>query len=807
MVAYLPQPASACPSSTEPAVEIRVRGIVQGVGFRPMVYRFAQARELRGTVHNDGEGVVIRVAGQSSAIAQFIEQLTLEAPPLARITSIEQAAIAPASISQSTFEIVRSHQSRCGTQVSPDAAVCPQCLSDTLDFSSRFYRYPFTNCTHCGPRLSIVRSIPYDRAHTSMAAFPMCSACQADYTNPLNRRFHAQPIACNHCGPKVWLERADGLPITADKSSGLDDTDIVCALLQRGEIVAVKGIGGFHLACDATNEEAVQRLRDRKHRYHKPFALMVRDLSVIEPYCDISDAERALLESPAAPIVLLQRKPEATGNVPNSKFAHALIAPSVSPRLPTLGVMLPYTPLHHLMLREMERPIVFTSGNLSDEPQCINNDAARENLGDIATYFLLHDRAIVNRVDDSVVRVTARQNQILRRARGYAPAPIYLPPGFQHAPPILAMGSELKSTFCLSRNGEAMLSQHLGDLENAVAFEAYQSTLRRYCDLFEHEPAAIATDLHPDYLSTKLGQDLSQGQDLPLYRIQHHHAHIAACMVEHALPIDTAPVLGIVLDGLGYGDDGTFWGGEFLVADYRTFQRVAQFEPIAMLGGAQAVRQPWRNTYAQLANVFAWENLITQFGDLELVQFLTHQPRSLLEQMLKTGTRSPRASSAGRLFDAVAAAVGICREQASYEGQAAIEFEALISPNVRGDRPYPFAIRSGNDHPMLTAAPLWHPLLQDLRQGTDIALIAANFHQGLANAIAELAIALTHQQGCAQVVLSGGVFQNQVLLTIVQNQLHRAGMNVLIPHKVPPHDGGIALGQVAIAAARILTSP
>jgi hydrogenase maturation protein HypF len=469
--------------------------------------------------------------------------------------------------------------------------------------------------------------------------------------------------------------------------------------------------------------------------------------------------------------------------------------------------MLPYTPLHHLMLQRLDRPIVLTSGNLSDEPQCIDNGEAREKLGAIATYFLLHNRDIVNRVDDSVVRVVAGQKQTLRRARGYAPAPIRLPRGFEDTPPILAMGGELKSTFCLSREGEAILSQHLGDLENAVAFEAYQKTLKLYQNLFEHQPVAIAADLHPDYLSTKLAQELAQEQDLPLYGIQHHHAHIAACMVEHGLPMDASPVLGIALDGLGYGSDGTLWGGEFLVTDYRDFQRVAHFEPVAMLGGAQATRQPWRNTYAQLISSLGWEALMEQFGDLDLVQFLAAQPRKILDQMLSTGLRSPLASSAGRLFDAVASAVGCCRDAASYEGQGAIELEALVEPEASCDRSYPFALREKGQTQVLTAAPLWPALLQDLQARVDRSRIAARFHYGLADAIAHLTILLCHRHQLTQVVLSGGVFQNQILLTAFQHQLREADLDVLIPHDVPPNDGGISLGQVAIAAARLKENP
>ena len=795
----LDTPVDTLVDAPETAAEICVKGTVQGVGFRPLVYKLATAHGLRGNVYNDGAGVVIRVAGAADQINRLINQLRSSALPLAKIESVQQVAISIAAIPQTQFEITSSHPGQSRTHIPPDAATCPQCLADSFDPFSRFYRYPFTTCTHCGPRLSILRAIPYDRDHTSMATFPMCPTCQQEYNDPLNRRFHAQPVACHHCGPRAWLERADSRPIVADMFSMLDEVDAVCTLLQRGEIVAVKGIGGIHLACDATHETAVSQLRQHKHRHHKPFALMVRDLSVIEPYCEVSDEERALLESPSAPIVLLRRRQKAEGR--RQKIGD--IAPSVAPSLPTLGVMLPYTPLHHLMLKRMDRPIVLTSGNVSDQPQCIDNETAREQLGHIATYFLLHNREIVNRLDDSVLRIGAGRRQMLRRARGYAPAPIRLPKGFEDTPPILAMGGELKSTFCLGRSGEAILSQHLGDLEKATAFAAYQETLILYQQLFEHRAAAIAADLHPDYLSTQLAHQLAQEQDLPFYGIQHHHAHIAACMVERGLPIDSGPVLGIALDGLGYGADDSLWGGEFLAADYRDFVRLAHIEPVAMLGGVQATRQPWRNTYAQLMAALDWATLTEQFGDLDLVQFLAAKPRSILDQMLATQLRSPLASSAGRLFDAVAAAVGCCRETVSYEGQSAIELEALIQPDEPYGEPYPFAVREAGECLALSAAPLWPTLLRDLQQGTDRSLIAARFHQGLAQAISRLAVDLATRRHLSQVVLSGGVFQNQVLLIAVQDRLRQEGLTVLTPLETPPNDGGLSLGQVAIAAARM----
>lgn len=771
------------------AEEIRVRGIVQGVGFRPTVYRLAKLCGLRGEVWNDGEGVPIRVVGTAEAIETFIDKLQKECPPLAKIDAIARSPLSHPP-DYTDFTITQSISNQVKTSITPDAATCPECKAEIFDPFSRWYRYPFTNCTHCGPRLSIVRAIPYDRRNTSMANFTMCSDCAKEYADVTNRRFHAQPVACHICGPKAWLERADGKPIVSDMFSMLDDVDAVCTLLQRGEIIAIKGIGGIHLACDATNETAVQKLRERKHRYHKPFALMAKNLEIIEKYCFINELERELLQSAAAPIVLLRLKD-------SREEISKPIAASVAPHIKSLGFMLPYTPLHHLILRRMERPIVLTSGNISDEPQCITNEVAQEKLSQIADYFLLHNREIVNRVDDSVVRVVANRLQILRRARGYAPAPIRLPSGFEQASPILAMGSELKNTFCLLREGEAILSQHLGDLENAAALTAYRETLELYLHLFEHKSEAIALDVHPEYLSTKLGKKLGVDR---IYSIQHHHAHIAACMAENGINLETNPILGIALDGLGYGEDGTLWGGEFLLADYRSYQRLATFKPVAMLGGEQAIYQPWRNTYAHLMAGFNWDELEVKYRELEIVKFLDRQPRSLLNQMLAKKINSPLASSAGRLFDAVAAALGICRDSASYEGQGAIELEALFD-NIDEEIGYPFEIISA---PIYYLEPrlMWQALLTDLQTGVSQSAIATRFHLGLAKAIASMVNRLQETHSFTQVALTGGVFQNQVLLEQVSQHLNVMNLTVLTHSLVPANDGGLSLGQVAIAAAK-----
>ncbi|MEH2358777.1 carbamoyltransferase HypF [Nostoc sp.] len=778
-----------------PTEEIRVRGTVQGVGFRPTVYRLAKACGLRGDVCNDGQGVLIRVSGSEEALTEFVARLQRECPPLARINQLTRITY-EGELKFDNFVISASVSNAIKTEITPDAASCLQCQQEIFDPFSRFYRYPFTNCTHCGPRLSIIRAIPYDRCNTSMSAFALCPECAKEYHDVENRRFHAQPVACHACGPTAWLERADGQPVTASMFSMLDDVDAVCTLLQKGKIVAIKGLSGIHLACDATQETAVQKLRQRKKRYYKPFALMARDIEVIEEYCTVNAKEKELLTSAAAPIVLLQ----ASGK--------KVVAPSVTPGQNTLGFMLPYTPLHHLIMRRMNRPIVLTSGNLADEPQCIDNDEARGKLRTIADYFLFHNREIINRVDDSVVSVVGDKAQTIRRARGYAPAPISLPRGFDNVPQILGMGSELKNTFCLLREGEAILSQHLGNLENAAAFNAYQETLNLYLNLFEHKPEVIAIDKHPEYLSSKLGKQLADTNQIKIYQIQHHHAHIAACMAENGIPLDSPPVLGIALDGLGYGDDGTLWGGEFLLVDYRKFKRLATFKPVAMVGGEQAIYQPWRNTYTQLISANLWDDCQQQYADLEIVKFLNKKPLKLLNQLIEKGINSPPASSVGRLFDAVAAAIGIYREECSYEGQAAIAMEAIVDArSLNNDKEtliYPFSFSISDSIYCIDPRPMWQALLNDLQQQIPQAVMAAKFHQGLANAIVEMVKHLCQENLIYQVALTGGVFQNCILLEQVTKGLQTLGIKVLTHSLVPANDGGLSLGQAVIAAAQLI---
>jgi hydrogenase maturation protein HypF len=760
-----------------------VRGLVQGVGFRPTVWRLAQTFGLRGWVSNDGAGVTALLCGTTDDIEALVQALRRAPPPLARIDVIERspAAIPPGC---DDFRIAPSRADAIHTGVLPDAATCPACRKEIFDPRARRYRHPFANCTHCGPRLSIIEAIPYDRATTTMRAFRMCTACEAEYSDPTDRRFHAQPIACAACGPRVWLEPGtDGDPVEAAR-----------AVLLAGGIVAVKALGGFHLACDATNAAVVALLRQGKRRDAKPFALMARDLAVIRRYAVVTDAEAAALASPAAPIVVLK-----------ARTSEGL--PGVAPGLTSLGFMLPSTPLHHLLLCDIERPVVMTSGNLADEPQCIGNDEAFTRLRGIADqcHFLLHDREIARRVDDSIVRVMGGTARVLRRARGYAPASLPLPPGFQAAPAVLAMGGELKSTFSLLRDGEAVLSHHMGDLENAPSYADYQRSIEQYRGLFAHAPQAVAVDCHPDYLSSKHGRALAACEALPVIAVQHHHAHLAACMAENGVRLDTEPVLGIVLDGLGWGDDSTIWGGEFLCGDYRSFQRLACLKPVAMPGGAQAIREPWRNTYAHIAASLGWNLFATAYEGIELQRYLAGKPVAALDGMIARGVNAPLSSSCGRLFDAVAAAAGLCRDHAQYEGQAAMMLEAVADNAMADDdcTAYPFAVVDAPCRGVLhlDPTPLWPAVLDDVAVGTPVRLIAARFHAGLAIGIARMVTAL-HVSG--RVALSGGVFQNKLLLEQVMQRLQAQGLEVLMHRSLPSNDGGLALGQAAVAAARML---
>ncbi|QKV17329.1 carbamoyltransferase HypF [Oricola thermophila] len=758
---------------------IRVRGLVQGVGFRPHVWRLAREAGLAGHVLNDGAGVEIEAWGDEVLLDAFMERLEAEAPPLARIDGIGHERLEGAP-QIAEFSIAESAEGVVSTGVVPDAATCPQCLAEVMAPADRRYGYAFTNCTHCGPRLSIVRAIPYDRASTSMAVFEMCPDCAREYADPADRRFHAQPNACPTCGPNVWLEDVSGI---------VDCTDPIAetaARLKAGGIAAIKGIGGFHLACDATSEDAVAELRNRKRRGAKPLAVMAKDTSQIRRFCAVTEAELELLQATSAPIVLLPKSGEP-------------LAPSVAPGQRRVGFMLPYTPLHHLLLTAADVPLVITSGNLSNEPQAIENEEARTKLSGIADCWLMHDRDIVNRLDDSVMRVDVPGSQVLRRARGLAPEPIPLAVEFASAPPVLAAGGELKSTFCLLSGGNAVVSQHLGDLEEAATHADYRKAIALYRDIFRFEPEVVAVDLHPDYLSTQWGEALASETGARLVRVQHHHAHMASCLAEHGIEPGDDQTLGIILDGLGFGTDGTIWGGEILLGGYDGFERAARFDPVALPGGAQAMREPWRNLVAQLASAFGdgWRSRI---AGTAAEKTLRDKPTDTIEQMVARGINAPLSSSAGRLFDAVAAALGICPDRQEYEGQAAMEMEALAEPWLERAGGYPAGIAKQGNMRTISWQPLWDALARDLDKGVEPGLIAAKFHCGIASALAGTAIEIAETSNAFRIALSGGVMQNRILTGLLHATLAGRGFEVLVQARVPANDGGLSLGQAVIAA-------
>jgi len=762
-----------------------VRGQVQGVGFRPAVWRIATELGLSGQVRNTGDGVEIRLWG--AAVDRFAERLRREAPALARIDLIDRTPIdGPAP---DDFTIVASSGGVMRAAVTPDVVTCPACAAEIRDPGARRHRYGFTNCTDCGPRFSIVRSAPYDRDRTTMREFTMCADCRGEYENPADRRFHAQPIACPVCGPQVWIERLGTAPEVPETK---DPIEAAAETLRMGGILAIKGIGGFHLACDATDAAAVGRLRARKRRRGKAFALMAHDITVIRRYALVSDDEERALVGSAAPIVLL-------------KAGGTALPDAVAPGLDRLGFMLPMSPLHQLLLQDMPRPVVMTSGNISVHPQCTDNDVARRHLADVADVALMHDRDIANRIEDSVVRVDLGRPRLLRRARGYVPAPLSLPDGFDAGTRVLALGGELKNTFCLTRGGQAILSQHMGDLENAATSDDVRHNLALYRDLFDHDPDVIAVDMHPDYLSAKDGRALAAEAGLPLVEVQHHHAHIAACTAENGWPLDAGPVLGIAMDGLGYAPDGTVWGGEFMACDYAGFRRLASVKPVALPGGTAAVREPWRNAYAQIAAGMGWDAFAQAYRRTEALARLAASPRATLDSMIAKGINAPLSSSCGRLFDAAAAFCGLAWDAQQYEGEAAMLLEAAMNETALAEpagSAYRFAVAEADSLPVIDPAPVWQALLDDLRDGKPVGVVSARFHRGLAAAIVAMAGRLSGGDlDYRTVVLSGGCFQNQTLFTLVHQGLEEDGVRVLSHTDVPANDGGLALGQAVVALA------
>jgi hydrogenase maturation protein HypF len=760
--------------------QVAVRGVVQGVGFRPFVYRLAIEEGLAGLIGNDTDGVTIEIEGSSAALDAFIERLQSEPPPLARIDSIGVRAIAP--VGEIGFRIVASEVlGRVSTGIPADAATCPDCLHELLSPSDRRYRYPFLNCTNCGPRYTITRRIPYDRPQTSMTRFKMCPACQAEYDDPANRRFHAQPNACWDCGPQLSLVFADGNPISA-----IDPIAETIARLAAGEILAIKGIGGFHLSVDATNEAAVMRLRQRKRRYGKPLAVMVRDLDAAQAICDLTEAEASLLTTPARPIVLARRRDLG------------LIAPSVAPGIPWLGLFLPYAPLHHLLFADSRiQALVMTSANLSEEPIAIDNDEACARLGAIADAFLMHDREILQRCDDSVTAVVDGAPQLIRRARGFVPLGVALP---FDAPPLLAVGGHLKNVFALARGRFVYQSQHLGDLENLTGLNFFRESLDHLMRTFEIEPETVVHDLHPGYLSTEWAKEWASERGLRLIAVQHHHAHVAGCMAEHAIDSE---VIGLSLDGTGYGTDGRIWGGEVLIARPDGFERFAHLDYVSMPGGEAAIREPRRMALGHLHHVgFDLESQ----GILTLVGAKQSEVR-VLRRMIERGVNAPLTSSCGRLFDAVAAVV-LHRSNVDYEAQAAIELEGLaVDENYGiGDAPaYEMELVGGNwparEPVKICAGSLWGGLIEDLRSGVSKARIAARFHAAVASAFVRASVQARSTTGIKQVALSGGCMHNRRLAHLLRTGLEAEGFEVFQHRNVSPGDGGLSYGQAAVAAA------
>ncbi len=755
-------------------LRVEIEGAVQGVGFRPFVYRLATDEALGGWVLNDSRGVFLEVEGDEEAVGRFRSRLQKDPPPRARITSVRLLEVPPEG--ETAFEIRFSREGGEKTVlVLPDVATCGVCLAEVRDPGNRRHRYPFANCTNCGPRFTILRALPYDRPNTTMAGFVLCPDCRKEYGDPRDRRFHAQPNACDVCGPHLELWNSEG-EVLATRDEALHAS---IREISAGRIVAVKGLGGFHLMCDARRAAIVAALRERKARYEKPLALMVRDVAMARALCEVSEEAALLLDSPERPIVLLRAR-QGGG-----------VAGNVAPGNPNLGLMLPATPLHHLMLDDLGFPVVATSGNLSDEPICTDEREALSRLGGMADFFLVHDRPVERHVDDSVARIMDGVPRLLRRARGWAPLPVRLP---TEIPPILAVGAHLKNAVALAVGRQVFLSQHIGDLETPEALAAFERVIADLNRLYETRPVVVAHDLHPDYLSTKW----ALGSGLPTVAVQHHHAHLAACLAENGAP---GPALGVTWDGTGYGTDGTVWGGEFLLGDASGFARVAHLRPFRLPGGEAAVREPRRSAAGILREMTREgnrENFLE--GNKEInpatVAAFSSSEKRVLTSMLASGLNFPVTTSAGRLFDAVASLLGVA-QKCAFEGQAAMQLEWLADETEEGS--WKFSFEETGMKILLDWSPLIEALLAERAAGVPTARLAARFHNSLAAAIVEVA----RRVGCPRVALTGGCFQNKLLTERAAAGLRREGFDVLLHREVPPNDGGICLGQVAVAAARL----
>jgi hydrogenase maturation protein HypF len=744
-----------------------VRGAVQGVGFRPFVYRLATELQLRGWVQNSGQGVFIEVEGARDSLHRFLIRLQKEKPPRAVIHSLESSFLD--AVGYDAFEIHETdNRGQKTALILPDIATCTKCLQEIVDPTNRRFRYPFTNCTNCGPRFSIIEALPYDRANTSMKKFAMCAECEREYHDPLDRRFQAQPNACPRCGPQLQLWSENGA-IVSERDDALQQSVNV---VRSGQILALKGIGGFQLLVDARNASAVLRLRERKKREEKPFAVMYSSLDAVRMDCEVSNLEERLLLSPESPIDLLLR----LSGIRNPQSA---ICSEVAPRNPNLGVMLPYTPLHHLFMRELNFPVVATSGNVSDEPICIHERDALERLHGIADFFLVHDRPIVRHVDDSIARIMCGRELVLRRARGYAPLPVHLK---MELPSVLAVGAHLKNTVALSVGADVFISQHIGDLETEQAYRAFQRAAEDLPKLYDAKIDIVACDMHPDYLSTKFATRLP----VPSHPVQHHWAHVAACMAENEIE---PPALGVAWDGTGYGLDGTIWGGEFLFANDESFERVAHFRQFRLPGGQAAIKEPRRAAIGLLSELFGDEILDRR----ELTSAFSETELALLRQMIAKKINAPLTSSVGRMFDAVTSLLGL-RHVASFEGQAAMELEFAIQSTT--DETYSFEISETSPR-IVNCQPLINDILKDLERSVSIGAIAAKFH----NTVAEIVVAVAKQIEEPKIVLTGGCFQNRYLTERTISRLIDEGFRPYWHQRIPPNDGGIALGQI-VAAAR-----
>ena len=747
---------------------IRVRGVVQGVGFRPFVFRLTQELNLAGFVGNDSEGVIIEVEGKLSQIESFVTRLKTENPVLSGIVSFDQQTIQAKH--DSAFRIITSsHQQVGSTLISPDIATCPDCLAELFDPKDRQYRYPFINCTNCGPRYTIIESIPYDRPRTSMKVFPMCSACASEYKDPVDRRFHAQPNACPVCGPRLSLY--DG----RKAMTSTDPIQVVVDTLKQGKIVAIRGVGGFHIAVDPFNVEAVNTLRARKGRAEKPFALMADSVATVRKYCHVSDDEARLLQDHARPIVLLRRKRDCA------------IPQEIAPFNKYIGFMLPYTPLHHLLLKGNFDCLVMTSANYSEEPIAIGNDEAITRLGAMVDLFLLHDREILQRCDDSVARIADGRVQLIRRSRGYVPLPVSVSRRVETV--ILGCGGELKNTIALSRGNEVFHSQHIGDLDNPQALAFYEHSISHLAELLEVKIDAIAHDMHPEYLSTRW----ARAQNLPTVAVQHHHAHLASVLAENQ---SEGKAIGIILDGTGYGTDGTIWGGELLIGDMKWFDRFAWLAPVPMPGGSAAIKQPWRMAVSHLYH--AYGKAFTQL-DLPVLRQVSSGEMTVLTQMIDKGINSPLTSSCGRLFDAVAAIVGI-RDEVTFEAQAAIELEMAAEESTTASKRLEPAVMAGG---AIDTSYLIKEAVEGFMRHEGVQDIAAKFHHHLAELLVAAAVAARRTTGIETVALSGGVFQNRFITKYMLDLLRLEKFTVLQHRELPVNDAGLALGQIMVARAQL----